>query len=260
MSSDEQQIRALVAEWMAATGAGDVDAVLRLMSDDVMFLRAGRPPMGKDEFAAAARALAGPEAPRIEGRGEILELEVAGRTDAGSCRATRTCWRRWSAPRDAAPGGLPGGPRRRRRGRAGPRLLRPAEDRRRRPAGRPAWRAGVRVRRVSARRRRGGGHRPRRRGDGAAGGAPHGGDLRDAHAGGAAPGARLARARGAASAHHRRRAVGRGLRCAERGEHASALLRAVPGPAGGRARSSVGVFRLPQDATVELHLVAAVRV
>ena len=41
---------------------------------------------------------------------------------------------------------------------------------------------------------------------------------------------------------------------------ASALLRAVPGPAGGRARSSVGVFRLPQDATVELHLVAAVRV
>ena len=41
---------------------------------------------------------------------------------------------------------------------------------------------------------------------------------------------------------------------------ASALLRAVPGPAGGRARSSVGVFRLPKDATVELHLVAAVRV
>ena len=37
---------------------------------------------------------------------------------------------------------------------------------------------------------------------------------------------------------------------------ASALLRAVPGPAGGRARSSVGVFRLPKDATVELHLVA----
>ena len=40
---------------------------------------------------------------------------------------------------------------------------------------------------------------------------------------------------------------------------ASALLRAVPGPAGGRARSSVGVFRLPKDATVELDLVAAVR-
>jgi uncharacterized protein (TIGR02246 family) len=78
MSSDEQQIQALVADWMAATRAGDVDAVLRLMSDDVVFLRAGRPPMGKDEFAAAARAQAGPEAPRIEGRGEIVELEVAG--------------------------------------------------------------------------------------------------------------------------------------------------------------------------------------
>ena len=78
-NDDEQQIRALVAEWMDATRAGDVDAVLRLMSDDVAFLRAGRPPMGKEEFAASARALAaGAVAPRIEGRGEILELQVAG--------------------------------------------------------------------------------------------------------------------------------------------------------------------------------------
>ena len=40
---------------------------------------------------------------------------------------------------------------------------------------------------------------------------------------------------------------------------ASALLRAVLGPAGAHARTSVGVFRLPKDATVELDLVAAVR-
>jgi len=40
---------------------------------------------------------------------------------------------------------------------------------------------------------------------------------------------------------------------------ASALLRAVLGPAGDHARTSVGVFRLPKDATVELDLVAAVR-
>lgn len=40
---------------------------------------------------------------------------------------------------------------------------------------------------------------------------------------------------------------------------ASALLRAVLGPAGAHARTSVGVYRLPKDATVELDLVAAVR-
>src|SRR6185436_9113859 len=34
MSADEQQIRDLVATWMSATEAGDVDAVLALMADD----------------------------------------------------------------------------------------------------------------------------------------------------------------------------------------------------------------------------------
>ena len=40
---------------------------------------------------------------------------------------------------------------------------------------------------------------------------------------------------------------------------ASALLRAVLGAAGAHARTSVGVYRLPKDASVELDLVAAVR-
>ena len=56
MQSDEQQIRQLVTTWMAATKAGDVDTVLDLMADDVVFLVPGRPPMRKGEFASAAKA------------------------------------------------------------------------------------------------------------------------------------------------------------------------------------------------------------
>ena len=58
MQTDEDQIRQLVATWMSATKTGDVETVLSLMADDVVFLVAGRPPMRKDEFAAMARAQA----------------------------------------------------------------------------------------------------------------------------------------------------------------------------------------------------------
>lgn len=78
MQDDEQQIRELVATWMAATKAGDVDTVLGLMTDDVVFLVPGRPPMGKAEFAAAARAQAGGTAPSFDGSSEIQEIQVAG--------------------------------------------------------------------------------------------------------------------------------------------------------------------------------------
>ena len=38
MTRDEQEIRDLVSTWMSATKAGDTDAVLSLMTDDVVFL------------------------------------------------------------------------------------------------------------------------------------------------------------------------------------------------------------------------------
>ena len=79
MQNDEQEIRRLVATWMAATKAGDVETVLGLMADDVVFLTPGRPPMvGKSTFAAAAKAPAGQEAPRFEGTSEIQEIRVLG--------------------------------------------------------------------------------------------------------------------------------------------------------------------------------------
>ena len=78
MTSDEQQIRDLAATWMAATRSGDVDTVLGLMTDDVVFLVPGRPPMRKAEFAAAARAQAGGSASTIDGQSDIQEVQVSG--------------------------------------------------------------------------------------------------------------------------------------------------------------------------------------
>ena len=64
---------------MQATKAGDIDAVLRLMTDDVVFLVVGRPPMiGKEAFAEAARGQQGQATPEFEGTSEIQEIQVAG--------------------------------------------------------------------------------------------------------------------------------------------------------------------------------------
>jgi len=78
MEKDEREIRALIETWMAATKAGDVETVLGLMTDDVVFLVPGRPPMGRSEFAAAAKTQAQGAAPRIDGASEIREIKVLG--------------------------------------------------------------------------------------------------------------------------------------------------------------------------------------
>lgn len=78
MSTDEQEIRQLVATWMSATKAGDTDTVLSLMSDDVVFLITGRPIMRKADFAAAAKAQTGGEPPKFEGTSEIQEIKIFG--------------------------------------------------------------------------------------------------------------------------------------------------------------------------------------
>ena len=78
MHSDEEQIRTLVSTWMSATRAGDTDTVLGLMTQDVIFLVPGKPPMRKPEFAAAVKAQASNTAPRFEGVSDIQEITVAG--------------------------------------------------------------------------------------------------------------------------------------------------------------------------------------
>jgi uncharacterized protein (TIGR02246 family) len=77
MSPDEQSIRNLIAQWHVATAAGDVDAVLRLMSEDVVFLVAGKPPMkGRAAFEKGLRGLL--KSHRVESSGDIQEVGVSG--------------------------------------------------------------------------------------------------------------------------------------------------------------------------------------
>jgi uncharacterized protein (TIGR02246 family) len=78
MTPDEAEIRKLVATWMDATKRGDVEGVLDLMTDDVVFLVPSRPPMRKAEFEAGARAQASGRAPKFDGTSEIQEVQVAG--------------------------------------------------------------------------------------------------------------------------------------------------------------------------------------
>ena len=78
MQSDEEQIRLLTNTWMTATKASDVDTVLSLMTEDVIFLVPGRPPMRKTEFAAASRVQSDHAAPQIDGSSEIQEITVSG--------------------------------------------------------------------------------------------------------------------------------------------------------------------------------------
>ncbi len=57
MSSDEAAIRHVFATWMQASKAGDVDVILSLMTDDVVFLLPGQLVMRKADFAMAARVI-----------------------------------------------------------------------------------------------------------------------------------------------------------------------------------------------------------
>ncbi len=78
VSADEKAIREVVRRWQAATRAGDVQAVLNLMTDDVVFAVVGREPFGKSEFAAmSARPQGGPP-PTMDMQQRIDEIQVIG--------------------------------------------------------------------------------------------------------------------------------------------------------------------------------------
>jgi uncharacterized protein (TIGR02246 family) len=75
MTDDERAIRELVATWMKASREGDLDTVLGLMADDVVFMVPGREPFGKAEFAARSRGMGGTQ---MDGKADIRELAVLG--------------------------------------------------------------------------------------------------------------------------------------------------------------------------------------
>jgi uncharacterized protein (TIGR02246 family) len=75
MSIDEQAIRAVIDRWMEASAAGDLDTVLSLMTDDVVFMVPGKEPFGKAAFAQSSRAMAGM---KVQGESEPAEIKVVG--------------------------------------------------------------------------------------------------------------------------------------------------------------------------------------
>ena len=82
MSDDEIAIRALIATWMDASRRGDTATVLKLMSEDALFLLPGQPPMrGREQFAQAM-----PEGMQVDGHSTVEEVVVVG--DLAYCRTS----------------------------------------------------------------------------------------------------------------------------------------------------------------------------
>lgn len=74
--SDEQQISALIDGWSEATRAGDLAAILNLMTEDVVFLTAGNSPMHREDFIAAFKSMA--DSVEIDGSSNVQEITVTG--------------------------------------------------------------------------------------------------------------------------------------------------------------------------------------
>jgi uncharacterized protein (TIGR02246 family) len=75
--NDEQAIRDLISTWFRATAEGDLTTLGRLMAEDVVFLRAGEPPLrGRGAFADASREAF--KQVQIEASGEIQEIQTSG--------------------------------------------------------------------------------------------------------------------------------------------------------------------------------------
>jgi uncharacterized protein (TIGR02246 family) len=97
-SSDEKAIRDLVIRWQRATASGDLQVLLSLMSEDVVFLTAGQPPLrGKDAFANAFRSAL--QHVRIDATSEIQEIRVAG--------DMAYCWNHFDVKTTSLEGGSP---------------------------------------------------------------------------------------------------------------------------------------------------------
>jgi uncharacterized protein (TIGR02246 family) len=62
---------------MDATEHGDIQSVLRLMTDDALFLVPGKPPMTKAGFEAASKSQASAKV-KIHAKSEVQEVQVEG--------------------------------------------------------------------------------------------------------------------------------------------------------------------------------------
>ena len=82
MQEDEKKIRELIDQWLRSTKEGDLQTILTLMADDVLFLTPGNPPMNKTVFAETFKSFAGKV--KLDAKQEIKELRVSS--------ALAYCW------------------------------------------------------------------------------------------------------------------------------------------------------------------------
>ena len=76
VKDDERLIRELMERWLSATKSGDLETVMTLMADDVVFLTPNQPPMDKQKFAASFKSFAGKV--KFEAKQDIKEIVVNG--------------------------------------------------------------------------------------------------------------------------------------------------------------------------------------
>jgi uncharacterized protein (TIGR02246 family) len=74
--TDERAIREVHSTWIGAVNAADLDCLLSLMSDDVVFLNPGKAPFGRDGFPAGFSAAH--QRARINCISELENVEVVG--------------------------------------------------------------------------------------------------------------------------------------------------------------------------------------
>jgi len=75
VQEEEQAIRQLVDTWLKASENGDLNAMLNLISDDVIFMVPAREPFGKEEFAQNYKQMKGI---KLSTQSNIQEIKVLG--------------------------------------------------------------------------------------------------------------------------------------------------------------------------------------
>jgi uncharacterized protein (TIGR02246 family) len=75
-TADEELIRRWMDDWRRLTSEGDLDGLLSLISDDVVFLTPGNPPITKKAFADGFRQVSAKA--HIEATQEVKDIGVSG--------------------------------------------------------------------------------------------------------------------------------------------------------------------------------------
>ena len=75
VQGEEHAIRQLVDTWLKASESGDVNTILTLMADDVIFMVHGREPFSKEEFVQNYKQMKGI---KLKTESDIQEIKVLG--------------------------------------------------------------------------------------------------------------------------------------------------------------------------------------